>query len=66
MVLFSSAESLPTTEVLCQNVTFAENYTFICKDENIEGINVTVFLGRLCDGGITITILLLQIFDLLL
>uniref|UniRef100_A0A8B9DNA1 Tectonic family member 2 n=1 Tax=Anser cygnoides TaxID=8845 RepID=A0A8B9DNA1_ANSCY len=42
-----TGENLPTTEVLCQNVTFAENYTFICKDENIEGINVTVFLGQI-------------------
>ncbi|NXX95085.1 TECT2 protein, partial [Centropus bengalensis] len=45
-------ESLQTTEVLCQNVTFAEHYTFIWEDRNIERINVTVFLGRLCDGEI--------------
>jgi len=46
-------ESLHTAEVLCQNVTFAEHYMFIWKDKNIEQINVTVFLGSLCDGGIT-------------
>ncbi|NXM67519.1 TECT2 protein, partial [Serilophus lunatus] len=44
--------SLHTAEVLCQNVTFAEHYTFIWKEENIEHVNVTVFLGSLCDGEI--------------
>ncbi|XP_071301079.1 tectonic-2 [Agelaius tricolor] len=39
-------------EVLCQNVTFAEHYKFIWKDKNIEQVNVTVFLGSLCDGEI--------------
>ncbi|XP_030316386.1 tectonic-2 isoform X1 [Calypte anna] len=46
----TQSESLHTAEVLCQNVTFAEHYTFIWRDENIEQINVTVFLGSLCDG----------------
>lgn len=50
--IFFSPGSLQTAEVLCQNVTFAEHYTFIWKDKNIERINVTVFLGSLCDGGI--------------
>ncbi|KFU89563.1 Tectonic-2, partial [Chaetura pelagica] len=44
--------SLHSAEVLCQNVTFAEHYTFIWEEENIEQINVTVFLGSLCDGEI--------------
>ncbi|NWH56074.1 TECT2 protein, partial [Geococcyx californianus] len=44
--------SLHFAEVLCQNVTFAEHYTFIWEDKNIEQINVTVFLGSLCDGEI--------------
>ncbi|XP_009864048.1 PREDICTED: tectonic-2, partial [Apaloderma vittatum] len=48
----TESESLPTAEVLCQNVTFAEHYTFVWEEENIEQINVTVFLGRLCDGEI--------------
>ncbi|NWS40182.1 TECT2 protein, partial [Probosciger aterrimus] len=48
----TESESLPTAEVLCQNVTFAEHYTFIWKDKNIEQVNVTVFLGSLCDGEI--------------
>ncbi|KFZ45802.1 Tectonic-2, partial [Antrostomus carolinensis] len=48
----TESESLHPAEVLCQNVTFAENYTFIWKDKNIEQINVTVFLGSLCDGEI--------------
>ncbi|XP_026715666.1 tectonic-2 [Athene cunicularia] len=48
----TESENLHTAEVLCQNVTFAEHYTFIWKDENIERINVTVFLGSLCDGEI--------------
>ncbi|NWI25233.1 TECT2 protein, partial [Sula dactylatra] len=34
-------ESLHTAEVLCQNVTFAEHYTFIWKEKTIEQINVT-------------------------
>uniref|UniRef100_A0A8C0FY42 Tectonic family member 2 n=1 Tax=Bubo bubo TaxID=30461 RepID=A0A8C0FY42_BUBBB len=46
-----TGENLHTAGVLCQNVTFAERYTFIWKDKNIERINVTVFLGSLCDGG---------------
>uniref|UniRef100_A0A663MHB8 Tectonic family member 2 n=1 Tax=Athene cunicularia TaxID=194338 RepID=A0A663MHB8_ATHCN len=49
---FLPPENLHTAEVLCQNVTFAEHYTFIWKDENIERINVTVFLGSLCDGDV--------------
>ncbi|NWR83749.1 TECT2 protein, partial [Furnarius figulus] len=48
----TESESLHPAEALCQNVTFAEHYTFICKDENIEQVNVTVFLGSLCDGEI--------------
>ncbi|NXY88578.1 TECT2 protein, partial [Alcedo cyanopectus] len=48
----TQSESPPTADVLCQNVTFAENYTFLWKDKNIEHINVTVFLGSLCDGEI--------------
>ncbi|XP_054700179.1 tectonic-2 isoform X2 [Grus americana] len=48
----TESESLRTAEVLCQNVTFAEHYTFFWKDKNIEQINVTVFLGSLCDGEI--------------
>ncbi|NXJ94222.1 TECT2 protein, partial [Corythaixoides concolor] len=48
----TESESHHTAEVLCQNVTFAEHYTFIWKDKNIEQINVTVFLGSLCDGEI--------------
>ncbi|NWI57954.1 TECT2 protein, partial [Calyptomena viridis] len=48
----TESESLHTAEVLCQNVTFAEHYTFFWKEENIEHINVTVFLGNLCDGEI--------------
>ncbi|XP_068268768.1 tectonic-2 isoform X2 [Nyctibius grandis] len=49
---FITEESLHTAEVVCQNVTVAEHYTFIWKDKNIEQINVTVFLGSLCDGEI--------------
>lgn len=54
IMAFSSllTESLPPAEVLCQNVTFAEHYIFIWKEKNIEQVNVTVFLGSLCDGGI--------------
>ncbi|KAM8992974.1 tectonic-2 [Ara ararauna] len=48
----TESENLPTAEVLCQNVTFAEHYTFIWKEKNIEQVNVTVFLGSLCDGEI--------------
>ncbi|XP_074966849.1 V-type proton ATPase 116 kDa subunit a 2-like [Phalacrocorax aristotelis] len=48
----TESESLHTAEVLCQNVTFAEHYMFIWKDKNIEQINVTVFLGSLCEGEI--------------
>ncbi|NXC37473.1 TECT2 protein, partial [Campylorhamphus procurvoides] len=48
----TESENLHPAEALCQNVTFAEHYTFICKDENIEQVNVTVFLGSLCDGEI--------------
>lgn len=54
--LFLLPENL-AAEVLCQNVTFAEHYKFIWKDKNIEQVNVTVFLGSLCDGG-TMTFLL--------
>ncbi|RMC05735.1 hypothetical protein DUI87_17278 [Hirundo rustica rustica] len=46
-----TAENLLAAEVLCQNVTFAEHYKFIWKGKNIEQVNVTVFLGSLCDGG---------------
>ncbi|XP_010220467.1 PREDICTED: tectonic-2 [Tinamus guttatus] len=46
------SESPPTTEVACKNVTFAEHYKFIWKGKNIKEINVTVFLGSLCDGEI--------------
>ncbi|XP_054248766.1 tectonic-2 [Indicator indicator] len=48
----TESETLHPAEVPCQNVTFAEHYTFIWKDKNIEHINVTVFLGSLCDGEI--------------
>ncbi|NXH21079.1 TECT2 protein, partial [Bucco capensis] len=48
----TKSESPHTAEVLCQNVTFAEHYTFIWKDKNIERVNVTVFLGNLCDGEV--------------
>ncbi|KAM4648918.1 tectonic-2 isoform 2-T2 [Amazona ochrocephala] len=48
----TESESLPTAEVVCQNVTFAEHYAFIWKDKSIEQVNVTVFLGSLCDGEI--------------
>ncbi|NXL90816.1 TECT2 protein, partial [Alectura lathami] len=48
----ANSESLPATGVLCQNVTFAEHYTFLWEDENIEEVNVTVFLGSLCEGEI--------------
>ncbi|NWI95263.1 TECT2 protein, partial [Pitta sordida] len=48
----TESEMLHSAEVLCQNVTFAEHYTFIWKEENIEHVNVTVFLGKLCDGEI--------------
>ncbi|NXS06606.1 TECT2 protein, partial [Neodrepanis coruscans] len=48
----TQSESLHAAEVLCQNVTFAEHYTFTWKEENIEHVNVTVFLGSLCDGEI--------------
>ncbi|XP_025970450.1 tectonic-2 isoform X2 [Dromaius novaehollandiae] len=48
----TKSESPPTTEVPCKNVTFAEYYKFICNDKNIKEINVTVFLGNLCDGEI--------------
>ncbi|XP_050174705.1 tectonic-2 [Myiozetetes cayanensis] len=48
----TESESLHPAQALCQNVTFAEHYTFICKDKNIEQVNVTVFLGSLCDGEI--------------
>ncbi|NXA49740.1 TECT2 protein, partial [Nothocercus julius] len=46
------SESPPTTAVPCKNATFAEHYKFIWKDKNIKEINVTVFLGSLCDGEI--------------
>lgn len=61
--LFLLPESLHTAESLCQNVTFAEHYTFIWKDKSIERINVTVFLGSLCDGGMMK--FLLRFFNLL-
>uniref|UniRef100_U3K3W3 Tectonic family member 2 n=2 Tax=Ficedula albicollis TaxID=59894 RepID=U3K3W3_FICAL len=48
----TESENLLAAEVLCQNVTFAEHYKFTWKDGNIEQINVTVFLGSLCDGEI--------------
>ncbi|XP_021268275.1 tectonic-2 [Numida meleagris] len=48
----TKSEGLPTAGVLCQSVTFAEHYAFIWEDDNIEGVNVTVFLGNLCDGEI--------------
>ncbi|NXG58312.1 TECT2 protein, partial [Hemiprocne comata] len=48
----SGSESLHSAEVLCQNVTFAEHYTFLWEEENIQQINVTVSLGSLCDGEI--------------
>ncbi|NXT19039.1 TECT2 protein, partial [Syrrhaptes paradoxus] len=48
----TESESLHTAKVPCQNVPFAENYTFIWKDKNIQQINVTVFHGSLCDGEI--------------
>ncbi|XP_054029271.1 tectonic-2 [Dryobates pubescens] len=48
----TESEALHPAEVPCQNVTFAEHYTFIWKDKNIEQVNVTVFLGSLCDGEI--------------
>ncbi|KFV96155.1 Tectonic-2, partial [Eurypyga helias] len=48
----TGSERLHAAEVLCHNVTFAEHYTFISKDKNIEKISVTVFLGSLCDGEI--------------
>ncbi|POI34674.1 hypothetical protein CIB84_001577, partial [Bambusicola thoracicus] len=47
----TKSEGLPTAGLPCQNVTFAEHYAFICEDDKIEGVNVTVFLGSLCDGG---------------
>lgn len=59
----SSAEGLPTAGLPCQKVTFAEHYAFIWEDDNIEGVNVTVFLGSLCDGGIVT--FLLHVFYLL-
>ncbi|NXS32082.1 TECT2 protein, partial [Pomatostomus ruficeps] len=48
----TESESLHAAEVVCQNITFAEHYKFIWKDKNIEQVNVTVFLGILCDGEI--------------
>ncbi|NXG13945.1 TECT2 protein, partial [Grallaria varia] len=45
-------ESPHPAEALCQDVTFAEHYTFVCGDKNIERVDVTVFLGSLCDGEI--------------
>ncbi|KFP25509.1 Tectonic-2, partial [Colius striatus] len=48
----TESERLHTAEVLCQNVTFAEHYTFVWKENSIERVNVTVFLGSLCDGEI--------------
>ncbi|KFP69568.1 Tectonic-2, partial [Acanthisitta chloris] len=48
----TGGESFHPAEVLCQSVTFAEHYTFSWKDNNIEQVNVTVFLGSLCDGEI--------------
>ncbi|NXW65948.1 TECT2 protein, partial [Eurystomus gularis] len=48
----TGSETPQPAEVLCQNVTFAEHYTFVSKGESIEQINVTVFLGSLCDGEI--------------
>ncbi|NXC42382.1 TECT2 protein, partial [Penelope pileata] len=48
----AKSESHPAAGALCPNVTFAEHYTFTWEDKNIKGINVTVFLGRLCDGEI--------------
>ncbi|NXS52180.1 TECT2 protein, partial [Brachypteracias leptosomus] len=49
---FITGKSPQPAEGLCQNVTFAEHYTFVLKDNNIEQVNVTVFLGSLCDGEI--------------
>ncbi|XP_040504319.1 tectonic-2 isoform X3 [Gallus gallus] len=46
----TKSEGLPTAGLPCQKVTFAEHYAFIWEDDNIEGVNVTVFLGSLCDG----------------
>ncbi|NWI18028.1 TECT2 protein, partial [Crypturellus soui] len=46
------SESPPITEVPCKNVTFAEYYKFIWEGKNIKEINVTVFLGSLCDGEV--------------
>ncbi|NXJ08828.1 TECT2 protein, partial [Odontophorus gujanensis] len=46
------SEDLPSAGVSCQNVTFAEHYAFFWEDDNIEGVNVTVLLGSLCDGEI--------------
>ncbi|XP_067163498.1 tectonic-2 isoform X1 [Apteryx mantelli] len=48
----TKSENPPATEVPCKNVTFAEHYKLICKGKNIKEINVTVFLGSLCDGEI--------------
>ncbi|XP_068767765.1 tectonic-2 isoform X3 [Struthio camelus] len=48
----TKSESPPTTDVPCKNVTVAEHYKFIWKGKNIKEINVTVFLGSLCDGEI--------------
>ncbi|KFQ67710.1 Tectonic-2, partial [Phaethon lepturus] len=45
-------ENFHATMIMCENATFAEHYTFICKDNNIEQINVTVLRGTLCDGEI--------------
>ncbi|NWU65687.1 TECT2 protein, partial [Pterocles burchelli] len=64
----TKSESLQSAKVPCQNVPFAENYTFIWKDKNIEQINVTVFHGSLCDGEIltqrfTVTFLNLESTD---
>uniref|UniRef100_A0A8D0H0T1 Tectonic family member 2 n=1 Tax=Sphenodon punctatus TaxID=8508 RepID=A0A8D0H0T1_SPHPU len=40
------------TGTSCQNVTFAEYYTFIWKHEAIREVHVTVLLGKLCLGEI--------------
>ncbi|KAM6403883.1 tectonic-2 [Rhynochetos jubatus] len=46
----TGSERLHSAEVQCRRVTFAEHYTFFWQGEAIEKVNVTVFLGRLCDG----------------
>ncbi|XP_072206757.1 tectonic-2 isoform X2 [Excalfactoria chinensis] len=46
----TKSEGIPTVGMPLQSITFAEHYTFVWEGDNIEGVNVTVFLGNLYSG----------------